>query len=102
MSIKKSKRAIAMIELIFALVIMGIVLMSSPMLIQQSIRSGNVALQQEAISVAAAHTTVILSMGWDENNSNLEVGVSPILDTNRTSIVPNNPFDFNCCIFFFW
>lgn len=88
-AIKKQRRGIAMIELIFALVIMGIVLMSAPMLIQQSIRSGNVALQQEAIAAAASQTSIVLSMSWDENNSNIAAGVSPVLDTNRV------PFDFN-------
>jgi len=83
------KKGIAMIELIFSLVIMGIVLMSAPMLIQQSIKSGNVALQQEAIAAAASQTAIVLSMHWDENNSNIPVGESPILDSNRA------PFDFN-------
>jgi type II secretory pathway pseudopilin PulG len=85
----RQKRAIAMVELIFALVIMGIVLMSAPMLIQQSIRSGNVALQQEAIAAVASHTAIILSMHWDEKNSNMPVGASPILDTKR-----GEPFEF--------
>jgi hypothetical protein len=82
----KSKRAIAMIELIFSLVIMGIVLLSTPMLIQQSIRSGNVALQQEAIAAAATQTGVILSANWDEKNTKLGPGSSPILNTNRVVI----------------
>jgi len=81
----KNKRAIAMIELIFALVIMGIVLMSAPMLIHQSIKSSNVALQQEAIAAASSQTAIILSMHWDEANSNVAVGESPILDANRSS-----------------
>lgn len=67
----KSKKAIAMIELIFALVIMGIVLMSAPMLIHQSIQSGNVALQQEAISLTAEKVSWILSLPWDENSSDI-------------------------------
>jgi len=79
----KSKKAVAMIELIFALVIMGIVLMSAPMLIQQSIKSSNVALQQEAIVAAASQTSIILSMHWDENNT---VGESPILDVNNAGV----------------
>ena len=89
MLIKQTKPAIAMIELIFALVIMGIVLLSSPMLIQQSIQSGNVALQQESIAAAAAHAGVILSMHWDEANANLSAGTSPILDTQRVILLPN-------------
>ena len=81
----KSKTAIAMIELIFALVIMGIVLMSAPMLIQQSIKSSNVALQQEAIVAAASQTAIVLSMHWDEQNSNIAAGTSPMLDANRSA-----------------
>ena len=79
----KTRRAIAMIELIFALVIMGIVLLSAPMLIQQSVKSSNVALQQEAISAAASQVSIILSMHWDENNTNIPAGASPILNANR-------------------
>ena len=90
---RKTKRGVAMIELIFALVIMGIVLMSAPMLIQQSARSGTVALQQEAIAATASHTAVILSMSWDENNTKHEIGVSPVLNTNRS--VPINPLSLN-------
>ncbi len=89
MKINKYKPAVAMIELIFALVIIGIVLLSAPLLIQQSIRSGSVALQQEAIAAAASQTSIILSMHWDEQNSNIPIGTSPLLDTNRA------PFDFN-------
>ena len=81
----QSKKAIAMIELIFSLVIMGIVLMSAPMLIQQSIKSSNIALQQEAIVAAASQTSIVLSMNWDENNSNTAAGESPILDANGSS-----------------
>ena len=77
----KTKKAIAMIELIFALVIMGIVLMSAPMLIQQSVKSSNIALQQEAIVAAASQASIILSMHWDEANTRIPVGESPILNT---------------------
>ena len=83
----KTKRAIAMIELIFALVIMGIALMSAPMLIQQSIKSSNIALQQEAISAAASQVAIVLSMHWDEANANIPAGASPILDTNRSGYI---------------
>ncbi len=90
---EKSKKGIAMIELIFSLVIMGIVLLTAPLLIQQSIRSSNIALQQEAIAAAASQTAIILSMHWDENNTKIAIGTSPVLDVNRT--VTPNPLDFN-------
>ena len=80
-----------MIELIFALVIMGIVLLSAPMLIQQSIKSSNVALQQEAIVAAASQTSIVLSMHWDENNSNTQPGESPILEANNTITLTSSP-----------
>jgi len=82
--VAQSKKAIAMIELIFALVIMGIVLMSAPMLIQQSVKSSNVALQQEAITAAASHTSMILSMYWDEENSIDGNATRKILDINSS------------------
>jgi len=84
----KTKKAVAMIELIFALVVMGIALMSAPMLIHQSIKSSNVALQQEAIVAAASQTAIILSTHWDEENANVPAGESPILEVNR------GPFNF--------
>ena len=60
--------AIAMLELIFALVIMGIVMMSAPMLISTASQSTNVALQQEGINEAASRVHMIMGYPWDENN----------------------------------
>jgi len=64
--------AIAMIELIFALVIMAIVLMSAPMLISTSIKSSFVVIQQEAINEAAARISMVMGYHWDEQNTNEE------------------------------
>jgi len=80
---EKFKRGIAMIELIFALVIIGITLMSAPMLINQSINSGYVALQQESIAAASAHTNILLSKHWDEADADVN-GTAPIIR------IPNN------------
>jgi len=87
---KLMKNGIAMIELIFALVIMGIVLLSAPMLIQQSINSSNIALQQESISALATHMEMILTMYWDEHNTESN---KSILDVQR--VITPNPFNFN-------
>jgi len=73
------KRGVAMIELIFALVIMGIVLLSAPMLIQQSTKSGFVAIQQEAIAATASHTQLLLAKYWDEADANNSIGTAPIV-----------------------
>jgi len=49
LALKKRRPASAMIELVFAIVIIGIVLLSTPMLIQQSINSGYVALHKRQL-----------------------------------------------------
>ncbi len=70
-----------MIELIFALVIMGIVLMSAPQLISTATKSGFVAIQQEAINEAASQVNMIMGYHWDENDAD-ERFIDPILTTN--------------------
>jgi len=61
--------AIAMIELIFALVIMGIIMASAPLLISTATKSGYVTMQQEAINEAATQINIIMGYNWDESNS---------------------------------
>ena len=86
-SIKKNyKRGIAMVELIFAIVIIGVVLLSAPMLIYQASQNNTVALQQEAIAAVAAHTRILLSKHWDEADANLLGGIAPILKTSFNDI----------------
>jgi len=70
----QSHKAIAMVELIFAIVIMAIVLMSAPNLISQSTKSAYVALQQESVNAAASHLNIILTKEWDQGDaySNIE------------------------------
>jgi len=65
----KSRRAIAMIELIFAIVVMAIVLLGAPTLISQSTKSTYIGLQQESINAAATHLNIILTKEWDQNNA---------------------------------
>ena len=75
--------AIAMIELIFALVIMGITLMSAPLLISQSTDSSIVAFQQESIAITASHTNALLTYSWDEQNTQSQVNnVNTILQVS--------------------
>ena len=62
--------AIAMIELIFAIVVMGIVMMSAPQLLSTASKSGYVAIQQEGINEAATQVNMILDYPWDENDTN--------------------------------
>ena len=70
--------AVAMIELIFAIVIMGIILLSAPMLISTATKSGYVAIQQEAINEASSQVNLIMGYQWDENDVN-DLYINPIL-----------------------
>lgn len=70
--------AIAMLELIFAIVIMGIILMSAPQLISTAAKSGYVAIQQEAINEAASQVNMIMGYHWDESSAD-ELYLDPIL-----------------------
>ena len=67
--------AIAMIELIFAIVVMGIVMMSVPQLLTTASKSGYVAIQQEAINEASTQMNIILGYKWDENNTGTHVTI---------------------------
>ena len=77
------KKALAMIELIFAIVILGITMMSAPMLISQASNSGITALQQEAIAAASSELGMIMTRQWDEQDTN-ESQQSPILVVSNT------------------
>jgi hypothetical protein len=70
--------AVAMLELVFAIIIIGIVLMSAPMVISTANKSSDVALQQEAISAAASEIGMILTYHWDEGDTDQNLS-SPIL-----------------------
>lgn len=62
--------AIAMIELIFALIVMAIVMMSAPLFLSTASNSGYVAIQQEGISEAATQISIMMDYAWDENDTN--------------------------------
>lgn len=66
--------AIAMIELIFAIVIIGISLLSAPLIIGQSVQSINTNLQQESIAAAASQISLILTYPWDEGTTSNVAG----------------------------
>ena len=70
-----------MIELIFAIVIIGIVMMTAPMLISTAAKSAYVAIQQENINQAASRVNMIMGYPWDESNIDDNTS-STILKTN--------------------
>ncbi len=66
--------AIAMIELIFAITVIGITLLSVPLVISQATSSSTTALQQESIAMAASHMSAVLTYEWDEQNVGVNAG----------------------------
>ena len=72
------KKAIALLELIFAIVVIGITLVSVPNLIRTSVKASNGAVTQEAISNVASHIDMVMSQFWDETSTNPKYN-NPIL-----------------------
>jgi len=81
LKLKKSRKAVAMIELIFSIVIMGITLMSAPMLISTASKSSMLTMQQESIAAAVTQMNTIMTTEWDHMDTNGTIG-SPILKTD--------------------
>jgi hypothetical protein len=83
-----------MIELIFAIVIMGIVFLSVPNLISVATKSGYISLQQESIAVAASQLNLLLTKQWDENNvidTSTGIDGTTILNTGGTASLAARP-----------
>lgn len=82
----ETRKAVAMIELIFAIVVIGIVMLSVPLLLTQVQKSTTVALQQESIAIAASHTNALLTYAWDEQNTDGLATSVNILNTQSTNL----------------
>ena len=85
------KKGVSLIELVFAIVIIGIAAMSFPLILTQTSNNIRIALQQEAILNAKAHASIILSHPWDENTVDPSTGRLMVLDTTGTKA--NNAFN---------
>jgi hypothetical protein len=81
------RKAVAMIELIFAIVIMGIALMSAPTLISQASQGSLTVVQQEAIVAGATEIGMIMTRAWDEADTD-DTNYNPILATVENNTVP--------------
>lgn len=89
-----------MIELIVAIVIMGIALTAVPNLVSTSTKGGLVGVQQEGINLAAIRMEMIMNYPWDENEnngtypdlilhvSNGATGLEPLTGENRRAGTP--------------
>jgi len=71
-----------MIELIFAIVVMGIVMMSAPMLLNQARQSAYQGFNQESIAAVASQASMMFTYQWDENDTNQSIG-APMLQVSN-------------------
>lgn len=76
-----ARKGIAMLELIFAIVVIGITLLSVPQIILTSSKSGYTALQQESVAQVSSDISLLLTREWDEAGTNDSYN-SPMLHTD--------------------
>lgn len=83
-SIRLSKSAFSMIELIFAIVIIGITVISLPMVNQVISQGTESNLVQEAIFASSAEINQVLSYRWDENSIQNNDIISKVIWTSSS------------------
>jgi type II secretory pathway pseudopilin PulG len=88
------KKAIALIELVFAIVVIGITLLSVPNLLNLSKKTSTNVITQESISNAASQLSMIMSQYWDEVDSSSNYD-SPILYVHSGDVELNETKDTN-------
>jgi len=86
------RAAFTLIELIIAIVIIGIAFMSLPTLTQTSMDSIESNIAQEAIFAASAKMAQVLTYSWDENaiNPAQPLSTGKVVDTNSTASLMRN------------
>ena len=78
------KKASSMIELVIAIVVMGIAMMTLPMMLTTVQNNNTFALRQESILLARTQIGDIITYPWDEKSEDSSFNVA-ILDTNSTA-----------------
>lgn len=79
------RKAASMLELVIAIVVMGIAVMSLPLILTQSQNANAIALQQEVILATKTKLGYILAYEWDANSYDANASVSRVLDTNGST-----------------
>jgi prepilin-type N-terminal cleavage/methylation domain-containing protein len=77
------RRAFSFIELVVSIVVIGIVFMSVPLILTETGRSAEAAIQQEAVMAGVTQLVNVMSYQWDENQTDetLNGGYAKVLDT---------------------
>jgi len=79
----KLRKASSMIELVIAIVVMGIAVMTLPLMLERTQANNAFAMQQEAILAAKTQIGDMITYPWDENS--LKNNVIAVLDTQSGS-----------------
>ena len=77
-----AKPAFTMIELIFAIVVIAITVLSLPMMTQVTSKGTEDALVQEVIFAAAAELNQAVSYHWDANSTDTNSSLAGVINTN--------------------
>ena len=92
------RHAFTMIELIFALVIMGITFLTLPTILLRNADSVENNLIQESIFLAASKLSQVLSFNWDQNSAETGVNTLETADvitvSNGDNLLDRNFSDF--------
>jgi len=87
------RKGFTFIELVVAIVVIGIAMMSVPLLLSQSSRTNEFSINQEAILAGSTKIGDILTYPWDDKLVS-EVDVKHILDVTNGDLAlkrfPNN------------
>ena len=79
------RKGSSMIELVIAIVVMGIAVMTLPLMLERTQANNAFAMQQEAILAAKTQIGDIITFPWDENSINITSNVVAVLDTDSGS-----------------
>lgn len=86
------RKAASMLELVIAIVVMGIAVMTLPLILTQSQNANALALQQEVILATKTKLGYILAYEWDANSYDTNASVSRVLNTSNSASADS---DFN-------
>jgi len=88
------KQAIALIELVFAIVVIGITLLAVPNLLSLSRGTAQNAITQESVSSGASQAALVMSQYWDEVDTDPNYN-SPVLYVKNGDSELNETTDSN-------
>ncbi len=79
---KLNRLAFTLIEVLFAIVIMGITMVSVPVIMSSNAKGFDATIIQEAIFAASAELNQVLALSWDENSiENNNTTASRVINT---------------------